>query len=325
MFPFLINYCLMNIKRLTIIFYFIFYLSNAQFDSIPFKTLFGHTAGINTLAYSSKNNILISGSKDETIKCWDIDKLNCTLTYTIPGSSIKKLLLTPTENYLVVSNYRNIYTFNFPEFKISRKKVKIHESYIESMILLNKSKKLVCSSWRGNCIKILDFPSLKNKKTFPEFAWTDCLLSLNDTIFFSASHDNTIKEWNISKMELLSIFSGHTDWIYDLEIDMASNYLFSCSLDKCIKIWDLKNKKNINSLTFFLAPLVKMCLIHEHNILVAGDINGRLYYVDLKDFTLKYSFNAHLSQITDLIYIKTSNNNFLVSSSMDKSIKFWKL
>lgn len=315
----------MNTKWLLITYFFIVYFYNAQIDTIPFKTFYGHSAGVNTIVYSPKHNVIFSGSKDETIKCWDLNKLSCNSTYTIPGSSIKKIILTPTENQLIVSNYRNIYLINFPDLKISKKKHKIHESYIESMILMQKSNKLICSSWRGNSIKLLDFPSLKNKKSFPEYVWTDCLLGLNDTIFLSASHDNTIKEWNISKMELLSIFSGHTDWVYDLEIDTINNNLISCSLDKTIKIWDLKNKINIKNLNFFNAPLLKMCLIYDYNILVAGDINGRLYFIDLKDYTLRNSFNAHLNQITDLIYIRTPNNNYIVSSSMDKSIKIWKL
>jgi len=315
----------MNTKIFSIIFYLVVYFYNAQIDTIPYKTLYGHTAGINTIVYSPKHNIIFSGSKDETIKCWDLNKLSCNTTYTISGSSIKKIILTPSENQLLVSNYRNIYIINLPGFKIYKKKLKIHESYIESMILMNQSKKLICSSWRGNSIKMLDFPTLKNKKSFPEFAWTDCLINLSDTTFLSASHDNTIKEWDMSKMELLSIYSGHTDWVYDLEIDIITDNLFSCSLDKTIKIWDLKNKNNIKNLTLFNAPLVKMCIVNDYNLLVTGDINGRLYFIDLKDFTLRNSFNAHLSQITDLIYIKTPNNNYLVSSSMDKTIKLWKL
>jgi WD40 repeat protein len=305
----------------------IFILTDLLFsqDTVPIKILYGHFSGINTLVYSEKYKLLISGSKDETIKIWDINNFNVISTYTIQGSSIKKILLNHENNHLVVSNYRNIYLFYFPKMKRIKKRNKFHDAYIESLEFGLNEKILISSSWRGITIKSLEFPSFKKRRLFSEQNWTDCLLTYSDSMLLAGSHDNLIKEWNLKNYQLNGIYKGHSDWVYDMEIDPDSLLLYSCSMDRSVIIWNIKTKTIINVIKGFDNPLLKLCLIRNKKYLVAGDTEGKLYVIDLFNQKIIKSWYSHENQINDMIIIKHGNETFLVTGSLDKTIKIWKI
>jgi len=306
------------------VFFIIFSYSMAQ-DTLPFKILYGHTEGINTIVYSNKHKLLISGSKDQTIKIWDVNNFIPVATYTIPGSSVKKLTLTKKNDYLVVSNYRNVYLFRFPDLKKTKSLKKIHDSYVESITLSPDEACLITSSWRGKSLRSFYFPSLKKKFFFPENTWIDFVLPISNYSFLSSGHDNQIKEWNLVSGQLTHIYNGHSDWIYDMDIDTSKKVFFSFGFDKTVIAWNYSEKKIIQKWNFFKNPLLHGCYVPEKEILFCSDTEGYIYAIDINKNSLSLTWKGHSSQISDLIYIKTENGIFLVSSSIDKTIKFWKL
>ena len=115
----------------------------------------------------------------------------------------------------------------------------------------------ITGSWDGNLkiYKIFDI-----KKKYSEYkAHKSCVMYIsikNDNEFASCS-DIEIKIFNIKEEGNKFIFeiklffdNAHNDVINKILYSKNNNYLFSCSMDNCIKIWDLdnnnENKKIIN-------------------------------------------------------------------------------
>jgi WD40 repeat protein len=40
------------------------------------KSLEGHTGAVSSLAFARNGNLLVSGSRDETLRIWDLDQVN---------------------------------------------------------------------------------------------------------------------------------------------------------------------------------------------------------------------------------------------------------
>jgi platelet-activating factor acetylhydrolase IB subunit alpha len=58
--------------------------------------------------------------------------------------------------------------------------------------------------------------------------------------------------------ELLHTFSGHDNWVRSLSLHSSGKYLYSCSDDKSIRIWDLnfgKEKKKIEAHDHFVSTV----------------------------------------------------------------------
>lgn len=67
----------------------------------------------------------------------------------------------------------------------------------------------------------------------------------SEELLLSGSRDREIRLWNIIMGECLYVFTGHDNWIRGIEIHPTGKYMYSCSDDKSIRIWDMKNGKNI--------------------------------------------------------------------------------
>lgn len=61
-------------------------------------------------------------------------------------------------------------------------------------------------------------------------------LAMTENTLFVGSCDNVIKAWNLETLECKE-FKGHRSWVLSLEVH--GDYLYSCSDDRTIKVWDI--------------------------------------------------------------------------------------
>ena len=61
--------------------------------------------------------------------------------------------------------------------------------------------------------------------------------------FCTGSSDRTIKLWDTASGQLKLTLTGHIEQVTGLAISARSPYMFSCSLDKQAKCWDLEQNK----------------------------------------------------------------------------------
>jgi platelet-activating factor acetylhydrolase IB subunit alpha len=59
------------------------------------------------------------------------------------------------------------------------------------------------------------------------------------TFLLTGSRDKLIKLFILQTGEHLYTFTGHDNWVRSLSLHSSGNYLYSCSDDKTIRVWDL--------------------------------------------------------------------------------------
>ena len=85
---------------------------------------------------------------------------------------------------------------------------------------------------------------------------------------FSGSNDCTIRSWNATTGVCEHVFK-FADPISDLAVSLTSNFIYSASWDKMIRIIDLEAKKVIK--TFIAAKeAIKCMIVTENYIFVSG-------------------------------------------------------
>jgi WD40 repeat protein len=167
-----------------------------------------HTGSVNCLAVFLEKNRLASGSKDESIKIWDLSSEKCTLTLK-----------------------RN-----------KNKNKNGHQDSISSLAVLDE-KRLVSGSggfddgfifiWNienGDCMT-----KLEGHRGF----WINGLEILNKRVLLSCANDKKIQMWNIHKEACFRVLEGHESKVTGLAILDDNRLMASCSEDKSVKIWDI--------------------------------------------------------------------------------------
>jgi WD40 repeat protein len=72
--------------------------------------------------------------------------------------------------------------------------------------------------------------------------------SHNSAQVASASHDMTVKIWDISSGACLQTLKGHTDQVESVAFSHNSTQLASASYDRTIKIWDVRSDACLQTL-----------------------------------------------------------------------------
>ena len=216
--------------------------------------LTGHTVEITVLKWLG-NDTMASGSKDGTIKVWQIDTGECLETFSGHTKAIVALVLLKFEllknKSKLLSFARNeearVWNIYFRQTGTSAltKKETNNQSREHSYIIFKAlgANKLaivypyLVSVWDVlNDKPLLDINYSSEKKKMNGNKKISLLRSYDENTLIGAI-DSTILLWNVDKVQPVHVFNQHRAQITSLEV--SSNTLFSGSLDMTTRIWDL--------------------------------------------------------------------------------------
>ncbi len=80
---------------------------------------------------------------------------------------------------------------------------------------------------------------------------------------FEGADDFLLKMWHVHTGRLLATFRGHSKEICDIDINFENTLVASASLDKKVRVWNLKTTK-------------MECVLHGHQ---SGVNTTRVYFI----------------------------------------------
>lgn len=292
-----------------------------NFNVEKVNTLKGHRDSVFSLESYNNNNLVLSSGADGLIVMWDLSQNDLgKIIAKVPSSVYAIKYLEQEHQLLVGQNFDGLHLIDLNEGK-EIKSVQLTKSYIfdikatDSYILvaegqgrvflLDKETLKVLSVWddtdksarsiaitsdiaavgfSDNSIRLYD---IKSRKKIKE--WIAHENSVFKVIFdptggiISSSRDAKLNFWN-SNGDLEQSIVAHMYAINDICFNPEQDLLATCSMDKSIKIWDLKSRK-----------LLKVIDKARH----AG----------------------HGTSVNKLLW--TSFNNYIVSCSDDRTLSVW--
>jgi pre-mRNA-processing factor 19 len=139
-------------------------------------------------------------------------------------------------------------------------------------------------------------------------------------ILVTGTEDSLIRVWDIKSLKNVATFRGHKGAIADLKFSENGYYLATSAQDNALKLWDLRGPKNINTMQ-----------MDSHVLSLDFDYSGKYLAAaigrEIRTFTSKppndhvLTLDEHTSDVTCVKWGKDAQ--FLVSTSMDRSLKFW--
>lgn len=180
------------------------------------------------------------------------------------------------------------------------------------------------------------------------------ITKINEEMLASASNDATIKVWRFRTAELVTTLIGHTDKVRTLAVDVIkqlnaikdnkeskeninamflenvfeANLLASGSDDKCIKIWNIDQRADqeslyecINTINGHTQPIT--CLLFAaDNVLISGseDTSIKVWNYKTENGLCLATLSGHKFWINALIKV---NEDLIASASNDTLIKIW--
>jgi platelet-activating factor acetylhydrolase IB subunit alpha len=193
---------------------------------------------------------LLTASRDMTVKLWDVETGFCDQTFTDHNDWVRCLAVRASNGSLWASsgNDQVIYVY---EHKQKVVELRGHEHVVESIAFLTEEP--------------LKVP-VANKQT-----------DLARDYLVSGSRDRTVRLWRISEATCVFSFTAHENWVRGVILHPSGNFILSCSDDKSIRVFDIKNQRCLRTLADAHAHFCTSLSMHPTlPILVSASVDQTL-------------------------------------------------
>ncbi|MEG4396791.1 nSTAND1 domain-containing NTPase [Microcoleus sp. BROC3] len=281
----------------------------------------GHSDWINTVSFSPDRKTLASGSRDSTIKLWNVS--TGQLIRTINDSkSIVSVSFSPDGKTLASnSGDKSIKLWNVATGK-EIKTLNGHSNWVRSLSFSPDSKTLASGS-DDKSIKLWNVATGKEIKTLNGHSnvVNSVSFSPDGKTLASSSNDKTIKIWDVATGKEMKSLNGHKDLVKSVSFNPKGKTLASGSDDNTIKIWNVATGQAIKTLNGHNAFIYSVSFSPDGKTLASGsdDNTMKLWNVDTGEVTI--NFNEHKDSISSVSF--SPDGKTLASGSFDKIIKIW--
>lgn len=287
-------------------------------------SLRGHFDSVRCLAFHPSESALVTGSEDQTIKLWNLDKssmsnkknsnadIESVYTFRKHSSSVLSLVLSANGDYMLSSGLDSqIYLWNMPNFEtidqydayspsVFVKSLNGHTDAVWSMALVDNTLCSISADstirvWNPFSIDELDEASSSSVKCFNESKEEGCPTSI-DFI-------------NNDKSRIVTSFEGSHHNIYDLETSKVTcrfDYSDGSANTYCYKVLSHPETTNCSS-----------------SLILSAHEDKKIRFFDINSGKLVHQMVAHQDACSDLAIDPTSF--YLLSGSHDCSLRLWNL
>jgi WD40 repeat protein len=245
--------------------------------------IFQSNKKINSLAFSPCQGFLVSGGDYQTVRIWSLETKKLISTLTGHKDKVKAVAVHPLDE-------------------------------------------IIASGSEDKTIKIWSVKTGENLRTLQ--GHQDKVLTVkfsqDGTLLASGGgeNDKTVIIWNLGEKSSITL-KGHSDWFGGvLSVDFSANnkFLASASKDKTIKIWDIKEGKEVKTLSEHTDHVNSISISPNNQILASGSDDKSLKLWDLRAGKAIISI-PHPQKIYSVCF--SPDGNYIATGCEDKIVRVY--
>ncbi len=310
-----------------------------------------HTRSIFTLIYIG-NRFVATGSDDGLIKIWHIDQNRCFYVLRGHKAGIRSLAVLESKNLVSASWDRTIKIWETSRL-FDKKEVDDHidreqamqlglEDYDPSELTINCLKTLkghmnsvlcvgvlpdgiiLMSGSSDNTVRLWDTENgMLLRSMFGHMNEVICLTASRfRPLIISGSGDKTIKVWNYRTKKSLSpclmTLTGHTGFVWSVELLRDDSTLVSGSQDNLIRVWNIDNGECLKILVGHSSQVLSLKKF-KNDIIASADGEGIIRFWNVQNGSLLAIVKANRDKYA-INSLDVTEDLLLVSAGTDRKI-----
>ncbi len=254
--------------------------------SIPSLILKGHTDSVLCVACSPHGRLLASGSRDGTIRLWNLASQREVRQLQGHTGYILSLAFSPDGCVLASGSVDKTIRL----WDIANGKQRLH---------------------------------ITNPADIASRVWS-VAFSPDGDILATGSGNNLIQLWDVASGQEIQRLQGHTSRVHGVAFSPDNRFIASGGGDLSVCIWDRASGQVVQRLVEHALPVYSVAFNNDGRLLASGSEDGvvRLWHVDEQgQTTFLQQFENHTNDVISVAF--SPDGAFLASGSLDKTIRLW--
>ncbi len=288
------------------------------------QVLESHAEGVISVSVSPDNNLLFSGSRDHSVKIWDLE--SGTVKATLEGHTGAIVDTCADSNGTVLASASldsTIKLWNLESYR-EKKTLTIHGDRVYC-IAASPDGSTMASGGKDRSVAVWDMNTGVVRQVFDCHDHTVISICFDPTgtTLASGDMDGRIMLWNPECGEEIGSLIGHSDAVFDVRFSPDGKVLASTGKDKHIILWNIETKSVKSYLTG-----------HQGTVYSLGfSPDGRLLATASRDRTVKIWDTSRAEEIAtltndDAVAFSVAfgpHGKSLLCGSGDNNIKLWNI
>ncbi|MBE9094630.1 CHAT domain-containing protein [Tychonema sp. LEGE 07203] len=311
-------------------------------------TLKDHSDVVNSVAISPNQNIIASGSLDQTIKLWNLSTGELLHTFTGHSSAVIDVAFSPDGKTLASASNHEFFDGSIKLWDVANKQFK--QSLGNTLLALRTSclafspdeqtlaNGHIGTTLMGGTIDIWNLRRSKIEKTLWGHVWeVNCLaFSKDGRILVSGGLDGAVKIWNWHRKELLhtlirpvDFFGALASWfdssvgiIWCVAISPDGKTVAASGSEQPIQLWNTENGRLLRTFTEHSDSIYALAFSPDGETLASGGADNTIRIWNFHTGELLETLE-HLGPVKSVVF--SCDGKSLVSGSADATVKIWRV
>ncbi|QGA15960.1 hypothetical protein EYB26_003627 [Talaromyces marneffei] len=288
------------------------------------QTLEGHSGSVSAVAFSPNGKLVVSGSRDGTIKLWDL--ATGALQQTLKGHSswVQAVAFSPDGKLVASGSLDETVKLWDPSTSTLQQTLKGHSSWVWAVTFCPNGK-LVASGSGDRTIKLWDLTTGALQQTLGGHSDSvqAVAFSPDGKLLASGSSDSTVKLWDPATGALQQSLEGHSNSVEAVAFSPDGKMLASGSSDGTIKLWDPATSALQQSLEGHSNSVEAVAFSPDGKLVASGSFDETVKLWDLATSTLQQTLQGHSSWVQAVAF--SPDGKLVASGSNDRTVKLWDL
>ena len=201
---------------------------------------FGHDAPVWTVAFDATGNVLASGSKDESVRLWDVKTHRCLQVLEGHKHNVCAIAFDDDNQHLASGSSDQTIRLWDVKTGACRHVLQGHKGGIFALAFAAHDQQLISGSF-DQTIRVWNLQTGESVKVLRGHTggiWS-VAVSPDGQRLASGSGDQTIRLWNLQTGSCLNVLHEHTSWVTSVSFSPDGQFLISGSDDRTLKVWDI--------------------------------------------------------------------------------------
>ena len=284
----------------------------------------GHTFDVYSVAYSPDGRTILSGSRDRTLKLWDVatgreirtfightDLIWGGVAYSPDGQKVLSGSVDKTIKLWDIMTGRVIRTFTG------------HNNVVSGIAFSPDGRRIASCSW-DRTIKIWETETGRIIRTITgsREQLTSVAFSPDGKYVLSGGRDYKIKLWDAKTGRKNRTFSGHKNWIIQVAFSPDGKQVLSSSWDLNAKLWDVKTGREIRTLTGHKETFTGVAFSPNGKHILSGSSDKTMKLWNARTGREIRTFSGHYDAVYGVAF-SPGGLRVLSAGGNDRSIKLW--